>query len=120
MWNLATDPGSKYQLQGHDVKEERASHLLPETWYMQGGAYLVGRRLIEYVVRQPFSELLTLSWEDWSLGTWISSAAMTVRKSVPASMECHAKKLGLGGVPSVVFHHCDKSDFSRICEDDQN
>ncbi len=120
MWNLATDPGSKYQLQGHDVKEERASHLLPETWYMQGGAYLVGRRLIEYVVRQPFSELLTLSWEDWSFGTWISSAAMTVRKSVPASMECHAKKLGLGGVPSVVFHHCDKSDFSRICEDDQN
>ena len=50
------------------------------------------RRVIEYVARQPFSELTTLAWEDYSFGTWIASAAVTVRANVPGSMECRPNK----------------------------
>jgi hypothetical protein len=90
---------------------------------MQGGAYLVGRRVIEYVARQPFSELTTLAWEDYSFGTWIASAAVTVRANVPGSMECRPNKRSSamhtaagGEMPAVVFHHCKSArSFRSIC-----
>tara|TARA_B100000795_G_scaffold195473_1_gene149633 strand:- start:322 stop:2442 length:2121 start_codon:yes stop_codon:yes gene_type:complete len=116
-WRLGSDPTSKYFLKGHDIKLERRQHKLSDTWYMQGGAYLVGRKVIEYVAQQNYSDLSTLAWEDYSFGTWIAPAAVTVRANVPGSMECHPNKLGeVDKKPAVVFHHCKTAkSFRNIC-----
>ena len=116
-WKLGSDPTSKYFLRGHDIRMERRQHKLSDTWYMQGGAYLVGRKVIEYVAQQNYSDLSTLAWEDYSFGTWIAPAAVTVRANVPGSMECHPNKLGeVDKMPAVVFHHCKTAtSFRNIC-----
>ena len=116
-WKLGSDPTSKYFLKGHDIKLERRQHKLSDTWYMQGGAYLVGRKVIEYVAQQNYSDLSTVAWEDYSFGTWIAPAAVTVRANVPGSMECHPNKLGEADKkPAVVFHHCKTTkSFRNIC-----
>ena len=59
---------------GQTFTGEVARGDLIDSKYMQGAAYLLGRRLVEFVARQPFEELLTLPYEDWSVGAWTAGS----------------------------------------------
>ena len=105
------DRTSKYFVD-RDLSTEVRDGKLPLVMYMQGASYLIGRRVIEFVARQPVSELLTVPWEDWSLGAWTATAALRLLQGVPLNKECN----GGASNDTVIFHHC-KSDgsFAKLC-----
>lgn len=78
--------------------------------YAAGAGYLVGRQVMQFVVRHPISELLNIMWEDMSVGIWTN--AMESRRVVLLSKsltECRRN--------ATVVHRCDSTTMLSACSE---
>mmetsp|Transcript_7935 Transcript_7935/g.21721 ORF Transcript_7935/g.21721 Transcript_7935/m.21721 type:complete len:216 (+) Transcript_7935:272-919(+) len=89
------------------------------TPYAMGAAYIIGRKVMEFIVRHPLRELLNITWEDASVGIW--SNAMRERITIDTydtaqrgSAECSESNTYPVGV---VIHRCGKrmAEGRHIC-----
>ena len=99
---------------GEDVIVMTSQGELAVTPYMQGAAYLVGNRLAAFVVRQPFAELVSLRWEDASVGLWLN--AMAGRQTVRLPSADESKFHCVCSPGSMVYHRCsDRRQLEKVC-----
>ena len=107
---------SKYRFPAQSNIEWRVKHnRLATAPYMQGAAYLVGRKVVQFAVRQSFSDLINLqSWEDASVGLWTNS--MATRAITPLRQDVTKGSAGCACNEAADVHHrCTLQDFERVC-----
>lgn len=107
---------SKYRFPTQSNIEWRVKHnRLATAPYMQGAAYLVGRKVVQFAVRQSFSDLINLqSWEDASVGLWTNS--MATRAITPLRQDITKGSAGCACNEAADVHHrCTLQDFERVC-----
>ena len=116
---------SKYYFQGQNRMEWRAKHnRLATAPYMQGAAYLVGRKVASFAVRHSFADLVHFSsWEDASVGLWTNGmAGRTVVPLRGSPLHCPLVPLKqnkgatcVGSDAADVLHRCDALDIRHVC-----
>ena len=107
---------SRYRFPTQANIEWRVKHnRLATAPYMQGAAYLVGRKVVQFAVRQSFSDLINYSsWEDASVGLWTN--AMASRAMTPLRQDVAKGSAGCACNEAADVHHrCTLRDFERVC-----